>query len=141
MKHIVHIIPENSSSLDYTLPIFWKNSQSKDPKVKFSVIFFYLNKNAVLKHSKFYEQVSYESGVTFYDLTDFLGFPGFIKNIIRKIYNFSNTDKIYLSEPYNYYSKKSVFWPVLLINYLIHNYKLTKIVKTVKIKILNDTPN
>ncbi|MDP7196738.1 MAG: hypothetical protein QF864_11185, partial [SAR202 cluster bacterium] len=64
MKHIVHIIPENSSSLDFTLPIFWKNSQLKNPEFKFSVVFFYLNKNAVLKHSKFYEQVAMDSGVT-----------------------------------------------------------------------------
>ena len=138
MKHIVHIIPENSSSLDFTLPIFWKNSQLEKPKFKFSVIFFYLNKNAVLKHSKFYEQVATDAGVVFYDLTDFLLLPVFLKKSIRELYNYSSTDKIFISEPLNYYKNKSIFWPFLLFKYLTQNYNLKIIVNTIKIKILNE---
>ena len=94
MRHIVHIIPENSSSLDFTLPIFWKNSISNNPNYKFSVIFFYLNKKAVLKNSCYYEEVGSKAGVEFYDLSDFLNLPNIIKKIIKPIYSFSNTDKI-----------------------------------------------
>jgi len=137
LKHIVHIIPENSSSLDFTMPIFWKNSQSKNPEFKFSVIFFYLNKNAVLKHSKFYEQIAIESGVTFYDLSDFLLLPAILKQSVRKLYDYSSTDKIYISDYFNYFKENYLLWPFPLFSYLFKQYGSRKCLQTFMISILN----
>ena len=49
MKNILHVIPTNSSTLDFMFPIFWKHANFGTKKIKFSILCLALNKNAFLK--------------------------------------------------------------------------------------------
>lgn len=137
MKNILHVIPTNSSTLDFMFPIFWKHANFGTKKIKFSILCLALNKNAFLKSSEFYFCEAKKLNVEIYDLTDFLPFSNTFKKKIRKFYNFSNYDKILISPPYTYFSQNYTLWLPRFIFYLFKKYSIRDIINTIKVNLLN----
>ena len=89
-----------------------------------------MNKNSILKNAQYYQNMSEEWGVSFYDLSDFTFENKTLRNLFKKVYNFSNNDKINLKEPYLYYVKKNKLWMLQLSLYILRKHSFKEILKT-----------
>ncbi len=104
--HILQIVIKNTSTMDFTLPFFWK-LREQWPDVRLSILYCVFDKRQILRKSKFYSASFKEFGVHEYDFADFLKRP--YKNIIfflRWIFSRAPADKIHIREKYRSYREE-----------------------------------
>lgn len=93
-KHIVQIMIKNTSTLDFTIPLFWKIKQEY-PKTKISILYCVFDKKEILRESKFFTEMCSELNINVYDFSDFsIGIVKSLKNIFKKIFIKSKADKL-----------------------------------------------
>ena len=93
-KHIVQIVIKNTSTLDFTIPLFWKIKQEY-PKTKISILYCVFDKKEILRESKFFTEMCSELNINVYDFSDFsIGIVKSLKNIFKKIFIKSKADKL-----------------------------------------------
>ena len=98
--HILQIIIKNTSTMDFTLPLFWKLREER-PDVRLSILYCVFDKRQILRKSKFYSTSFKEFGVQEYDFADFLKRPyKHIGFLLHWVFSRAPADKIHIREAY-----------------------------------------
>ena len=71
MPHILQIVIKNTSTLDYTLPIFWKLKNGY-PDIKLSILYCVPNKCQILRDSQYFYRFFKLHSIKEYDFGDFI---------------------------------------------------------------------
>ncbi len=96
--HILQIIIKNTSTMDFTLPIF-RAMRKKNPNVRLSILYCVFDKRQILRKSKFYGQSFKEFGVQEYDFADFIKkMYRWGSFFLRPLFSVSSADKIHFRE-------------------------------------------
>ena len=93
-KHIVQIVIKNTSTLDFTIPLFWKIKE-KYPKCKISILYCVFDKKEILRDSRFFTNFCKNYDIKEYDFSDFLKnsiIP--LKSFFKAIFLKSKADKL-----------------------------------------------
>ena len=96
--HILQIVIKNTSTLDYSLPVLW-GLRKKYPEARISILYTSLNKNQILRNSKFMTDFCIENNIGQYDLSDFL-ITGSLSasRLLRRTFSHSYADKLGFKE-------------------------------------------
>jgi len=73
-KHILQIVIKNTSTLDFTIPLFWKMKQEY-PNVQISILYLAFSKKEILREGGFYSNFFKSHNINEYDLSDFIKWP------------------------------------------------------------------
>ena len=96
--HILQIVIKNTSILDFSVPVLW-GLRNKYPNARISILYMSLNKNQILRNSKFITHFCFENHIDQYDLCDFLTLNSlFISSIFRRLFSQSYADKLSFKE-------------------------------------------
>ena len=96
--HIVQIVIKNTSTLDFSLPVLW-GLRKKYPDARISILYTSLNKNQILRSSKFMTNFCGENNIRQYDLCDFLITGSLLMpRILRRAFSQSYSDKLGFKE-------------------------------------------
>jgi len=69
--HIVQIVIKNTSTLDFTIPLFW-HIRNNDQSIKISILYCVFDKREILRNSLFYTDFCRQHNIQLYDFSDFL---------------------------------------------------------------------
>jgi len=90
---ILQIVTKNTSTLDYTLPIFW-GLKKHIVKSDVSVLYCVGDKKRILRESSFFSNSFRDYGVTQYDYIDILDFKNrYINRLVRRICQINFSDQ------------------------------------------------
>lgn len=127
--HILQIIIKNTSTMDFTVPVLWRLSESY-PDIKITVFYCVLDRRNILRKSKFWDHFFESHNINQLDYCDYLR-PTLrpFKKLFRYIFSISSADKIHLKEVLEFYklnNKKSSHLGFLL--FLIQEYGFLKLI-------------
>ena len=106
--HIVQIVIKNTSTLDFSLPILW-GLRKKYPNAKISILYTSLNKNQILRNSKFMTNFCDENNIGQYDFCDFLIIDSrWLSRFLRRVFIRSYSDKLDLKDFRNLWKSKPI---------------------------------
>ena len=69
--HILQIVIKNTSTLDFTIPLFW-HIKRHDKNVKISILYCVFDKKEILRNSIFFTSFCRDYNIQVYDFSDFL---------------------------------------------------------------------
>lgn len=93
-KHIVQIVIKNTSTLDFTIPIYWKIKQLH-PTTKISILYCVFDKKEILRDATFFSDFCKEHGIQEYDFSDFTNhFTKHFRPILKTMFSSSKADKL-----------------------------------------------
>ena len=127
--HILQIVIKNTSTIDYTLPLFGDIS-NKRPEVRLSILYCVFDKRQILRKSRFYSDSLKKYRVQEYDFADFLKQPyKSLSFFFRWMFSKAPADKIHIREKYrSYRAQTRGSRPVFsFMFYLFKNHSVTSL--------------
>jgi hypothetical protein len=86
-KHIVQIVIKNTSTLDFTIPLFW-HIKNRHENVKISILYCVFDRKEILRNSFFFTDFCREYNIQVYDFSDFLKWKSpLLKSILKNSRN------------------------------------------------------
>lgn len=93
-KHIVQIVIKNTSTLDFTVPLFWK-IKKLHPDVRISILYCVFDKKEILRDSTYFSTFCKEHQIKEYDFSDFSKpFIKYLMPSLQLMFSSSKADKL-----------------------------------------------
>jgi hypothetical protein len=86
-KHIVQIVIKNTSTLDFTIPLFW-HIKNHHKNVRISILYCVFDRKEILRNSFFFTDFCREYDIQVYDFSDFLKWNNpLLKSVLKSVRN------------------------------------------------------
>ena len=95
--NILHIVQNNTNSLDTSLPLFWYIKENY-PNSRIVIFYCVSNRNQVLRNYRFVNSFCEENNIEQIDFSDILILPNYIRKLWRKLFSNSKNDSYPISD-------------------------------------------